>query len=151
MSEVPFHYVDLRAFCYETEDERRVADALRAFLPDADADADPEEGGKAIELERSTTEGHHGDRILVLSARLERADEIRHVLSTLRESADMDRIRAELDERVDEDCSLFVHLDKQTAYRSGEAALGDGIALRAKVEAYPAKRESAIENARDAL
>jgi hypothetical protein len=146
MSDVPFHYVDLRAFCYETEDEKRVADALRTFVPDSETGS-----GEEIELERSETEGHHGDRILVLSARLERADEIRYVLSKLRESADLDRVRAELDERVDEDCSLFVHLDKQAAYRRDEAALGEGIALRAKVEAYPAKQESAVENAREAL
>ena len=63
MSSVPFHYVDLRAFCYATEDDKRVADALRTFLPEE------------TELERAESEGFHGDRILVLSARLERADD----------------------------------------------------------------------------
>ena len=29
-----FHYVDLRAFCYATEDEDRVEAALRHYLPD---------------------------------------------------------------------------------------------------------------------
>ena len=135
---VPFHYIDLRAFCYETEDEQRVEAALRHFLPEE------------VELERSETEGHYGDRIVVLSARVERADEMRHVLDRLTESADMERIRGELDERVDDDCSLFFYLDKQAAYR-GEAALGEGIAFRAKVEAYPAKREAAVENAREAF
>jgi len=138
MSEVPFHYIDLRAFCYDTEDENRVADALRHFLP-----AD-------VELERAESEGHHGDRIVVLSARVERADEMRHVLGRLRDGADIDRIREELDERVDENCSFFVHLDKQEAFL-GDARLGAGISLRAKVEAYPANKEAAVENARDAL
>jgi RNA binding exosome subunit len=134
----PFHYVDVRAFCYETEDEARVADALRLFLPED------------VDLERAATEGHHGDRIVVLSARVDTADEMRAILDVVRESPDLDRIRDELDRRVDEDCSLFLHLDKQAAAR-GEVRLGDGIALRAKVEAYPAKRESAVENAREAL
>jgi len=147
MSNVPFHYVDLRAFCYATEDEARVADALRALLPTEDGAG----SGDDIELERERTEGHHGDRILVLSARVERADDVRYVLDALRNSPDTDRIRSELPERVAEDCSFFVHLDKQAAYRNGTAELGDGISLRAKVEAYPAKRESAIENAREAL
>jgi len=146
MSNVPFHYIDLRAFCYETEDEKRVADALRTLIP-----GDDEGSGDEIELERETTEGHHGDRILVLSARLERADDIRYALSKLRDSPDLDTITEELDKRVAEDCSFFVHLDKQAAYRKGKAELGDGISLRGKVEAYPAKRESAIENAREAL
>jgi len=134
----PFHYVDLRAFCYETEAEARVAGALRTLLPE---DTD---------LERQTTEGHHGDRIVVLSARVERADEVRTVLDRLRQSPDIERVRAELADRVDEDCTFFVHLDKQAA-ADGEVRLGEGIALRAKVEAYPARREAAVENAREAL
>jgi RNA binding exosome subunit len=138
MSEVPFHYIDLRAFCYDTEGESRVEDALGHFLPEE------------VELERAESEGHLGDRIVVLSARVERADEMRHVLGQLRDGADIEQIRRELDQRVNENCSLFVHLDKQEAYL-GDAQLGDGISLRAKVEAYPAKKEAAVENARDAL
>jgi RNA binding exosome subunit len=138
MSSVPFHYFDLRAFCYDTEDEERVADAIRHFLPED------------VEIQRSASEGHLGDRIVVLSARVERADEMRHVLDQLRDGADIDQIREQLDDRVDDNCSLFVHLDKQAAYQ-GDAQLGDGLSLRAKVEAYPAKREAAVKNARDAL
>ena len=138
MSEIPFHYVDLRTFCYATEDDKRVEQALRTFLPEE------------FEIERAKSEGHHGDRIVVLSARVERADEMRHVLSKLAELPDIEDILGELDERVDDNCSLFLRLDKQTAYR-GEAALGEGITLRAKVEAYPAKKEKAVESAREAL
>ena len=138
MSAVPFHYVDLRAFCYATEDERRVAAALRTFLPE---DAD---------LEREETEGHNGDRILVLSVRLERADEVRHVLSRLAEMDDLDGLLDELDERIDDNCAFFLGLDKQAAY-GGDVRLGDGLMLRGKVEAYPAERERAIETAETAL
>ena len=138
MSSVPFHYVDLRTFCYATEDERRVEGALRTFLPED------------VDLERETTEGHHGDRILVLSVRLERADEMRHVFGKLSELASFDRLIAELDDRIDEDCAFFVQLDKQAAY-NGEVELGRGIMLRGKVEAYPAKKERAVEAATEAL
>lgn len=135
MAAVPFHYVDLRTFCYATEDERRVERALRSVLPDD------------VQIERMETEGHYGDRILVFSARVENADDIRYVLDRLEELEDRRQILDELDERVDENCSLFLSLDKQRAF-SGDVALGDGIMLRAKVEAYPAKRGSAIENVR---
>jgi len=135
---VPFHYVELRAFCYATEDDKRVEAALRTFLPEE------------TDLERAETEGHHGDRILVFSTRLENADDIRHVLSKLAECDDLDRVATELDERVDENCSFFVHLDKQAAF-GGRVELGEGISLRAKVEAYPARKESAVANAREAL
>ena len=138
MSAVPFHYVDLRTFCYSTEDEKRVEAALRTFLPDD------------VEIERETTEGHYGDRILILSVRLERADEVRHVLSKLTELGSFDRLLAELEDRIDENCAFFIQLDKQAAYR-GDVELGDGLMLRGKVEAYPAKKERAIETAGEAL
>jgi RNA binding exosome subunit len=138
VASVPFHYVDLRTFSYATEDDRRVERALRALLPEDAA------------VERAETTGHYGDPIVVLSARVERADEVRHVLSRLAEAPAFDRVEAELDDRVTENCELFLRLDKQAAFR-GEVRLGDGLTVRAKVEAYPAKREAAVENARDAL
>ena len=138
MSSVPFHYVDLRTFCYATEDEKRVESALRTYLPEE------------CDLDRQVTTGHHGDRIVVLSARLENADDVRYVLDRLVELPDYDTFLDELDERVSEDCSLYLTLDKQAAFR-GEPRQGDGISLRAKVEAYPANREAAVENAREAL
>lgn len=135
---VPFHYLDLRAFCYGTESEDRVKAALRTLLPE---DA---------QIERTSSEGHHGDTIVVFSTRIERADDIRTVLSRLDDASVTETILAELDDRLDDNNSLFVHLDKQAAYR-GEVRLGGGISLRGKVEAYPATREAAIENVREAL
>ena len=138
MPRVPFHYIDLRTFCYATEDEKRVEDAIRAFLPEE------------FDLDRMENTGHHGDRIVVLSARVENADAMRHVLDRLAELDDIDRVLDELDERVDDNCSFFLRLDKQAAFQD-EIRLGGGITLRAKVEAYPAKHEAAVENAREAL
>lgn len=138
MSSVPFHYVDLRTFCYATEDDKRVESALRTLLPEE------------FPIERAQSEGHYGDRIIVLSARVENADDIRHVLTQVASAPDIDAVRAELDERVDDNCSFFLTFDKQTAF-GGDVARGDGITLRAKVEAYPAKREKAVVNARELL
>jgi RNA binding exosome subunit len=138
MPRIPFHYVDLRTFCYETEDQKRVERALRTFLPED------------FEITRTESEGHHGDRIVVLSARVENADEVRYVLARLTELPEFEGLLAELDERVTENTELFLRLDKQAAFRD-EVRRGDGITLRAKVEAYPAKKETAVENAREAL
>ena len=138
MSSVPFHYVDLRTFCYATEDEKRVEQALRTYLPGE------------YPIERVVNEGHYGDRIVVLSARVENADDVRHVLTQVASLEDIDDVKAELDDRVDDNCSFFLTFDKQAAF-GGDAARGDGITLRAKVEAYPAKREYAVENARELL
>ncbi|WP_136602358.1 RNA-binding protein [Salinigranum halophilum] len=138
MARVPFHYIDLRAFSYETEDEARVEAALRTFLPEA------------FEVERAESRGHHGDRIVVRSARVERADDVRHVLAQVGAAPEYDRIFDELDDRITDNCELFLRFDKQAAFR-GEVRLGSGITFRAKVEAYPAKREAALANARETL
>ncbi len=138
MPSVPFHYVDLRTFCYATEDEKRVKQALRQFLPEE------------YEIERAVNRGHHGDRIVVFSARVDNADDVRHVLRQLSEMPEIESVIGELDERVDDNCSFFLRLDKQRAFK-GDVDRGPGITLRAKVEAYPAKQPAAVENAREAL
>jgi len=138
MGSIPLHYVDLRVFCYVTEDERRVEEALRTFLPED------------FPVEREESEGHYGDRIVVLSARVENASDVRTVLDRVGAIDGVEAIRAELDERVTEDCEFFLQFDKGAAYR-GEVRLGDGITFRAKVEAYPANKEAAVENARTIL
>jgi hypothetical protein len=68
----------------------------------------------------------------------------------LTELEEIDRIVDELDERIDDNTSLFLRLDKQAAF-GGDVELGVGITLRAKVEAYPATHENAVENAREAF
>ena len=138
MPRVPFHYIDLRTFCYATEDEKRVEAALRQFLPEE------------FEIDRVENTGHHGDRIVILSARVETADRMRVVLDQLAALDSIDRVLEELDERVDDNCSFFLRLDKQAAF-NGLVRLGEGITFRAKVEAYPAKHEKAVANAREAI
>ncbi|MWV41273.1 RNA-binding protein [Natrialba sp. INN-245] len=142
MPQIPLHYVDLRTFCYATEDEKRVEEALRTFLPEGD--------DEPFEIERAESEGHYGDRILVLSARVENADDVRHVLSRLADLESFETLIDELDERVTENTEFFLRLDKQAAF-NGDVRLGDGITFRGKVEAYPAKKEQALENAEEVL
>lgn len=137
---VAFHYIDVQAFCYATEDEQRVERAMRTMLPDE------------YEIERQENTGYAGDRIVVLSARVENADDIRHLLTQLGriDQADGTRLLEELDQRITENCELYLSLDKQAAL-SGVVKLGDGISIRGKVEAYPAKKESAVDNVEETL
>lgn len=140
MSSVPFHYIDLRTFCYATEDDNRVEDALRTFLPEE------------FEIQRAESTGHHGDRILILSARVEKTREMQTVLDTLDElpEEEFEQVRSELDERITEDTEFFLTLSKQAAF-NGSVERGEGFTLRGKVEAYPAKKEHAIENLEETL
>ncbi len=140
MSGVPLHYIDLRAFCYATEDDKRVEAALRTLLP------------AEVELSVSESEGYFGDRILVFSARVESTEDMRTVLSGIGDLPDEERarVRSELDQRVNENCSVFLTLSKQAAFNR-EVTLGDGITIRGKVEAYPANQDRAVETVADLL
>ncbi len=138
MGSVPLHYVDLRAFCYATEDEARVRAALEQLLPEE------------TPIDRAESTGHHGDRIVVFSTRIETAGDIRYVLDRLAEGNVLATLAAELEDRITEDCELFIQLDKQAAYQ-GRIERGDGLMLRAKVEAYPAKPHIAVENVSDLI
>ena len=132
----PVHYVDLRAFVYATEDERRIEDALRTLLP------------AEFPIERTETEGHYGDRIIIQSARVENADDVRYIFEQLVDADEFGRIVNELDDRVTDDCEFYLLLDKQAAF-GGDVIPGEGITVRAKIEAYPAKREAALQNIRE--
>lgn len=138
MGSIPLHYIDLRTFCYETEAEQRVETALREFLP-------PD-----YPIDRDETEGHHGDRIVILSTRVDNADDIRAVMDVIRSTDEFDQLQNEIEDRVTEECSLFITFDKQAAYH-GDISVGQGIRIRGKIEAYPAKQDLAIENAKSLL
>lgn len=138
MAGLPLHYIDLRVFSYVTEDDELVEGALRTLLPEE------------AEIERAVTEGHYGDPILVLSSRIETADEQRHVLDQLGTSDVVEQLRTELDDRVTADTELYCSLDKQAA-AAGRVEVGRGITVRAKLEAYPATRENALESAEEVL
>ena len=138
MASVPFHYLELRAFSYATEHEQRVTDALALFVPED------------VPIEHERTEGHHGDPITVFRATLESARHMRTVLEMIPGIPGFDRVLTDLEQRVDDETSFYLRFDKQRAFQ-GELALGDGVHLRGKIEAYPATREGAIENLRTAL
>ncbi|MFW6436633.1 MAG: RNA-binding protein [Halococcoides sp.] len=138
MGALALHYVDLRAFAYGTERDERVAAALRRFLPEE------------ATIDRVDSEGHMGDPIGVFSARIESADGMRTVLDALADLPAEERghLSHQIADRIDDNTAFYMTLDKQAACE-GSVRLGDGITLRAKIEAYPATREGAIENARE--
>lgn len=135
---VPFHYIDVRAFSYATEADRRVETALRTLLPEEHP------------IDRTDGTGHYGDRIVTLSARVENADEMRTVLGRLHDGGVLPVVETEVSERTSDNQEVYVTLDKQAAY-DGVVQLGDGIRLRGKIEAYPATRDRAEANLTDAL
>jgi hypothetical protein len=124
-----------RAFVAATEDEQRVREALSIFVP---LDA----------ISATSVQGHFGNEIEILEATLKKRD-ASAFFQILREQLlreDLNKLRREAQERLDEQNHFFLRLDKQAAYR-GMVRLtdsADAIAVSAMVETYPARREEAL-------
>jgi RNA-binding protein len=131
------HYILFRTQSHVTEDVARVREALAHVLP-------PD-----TPLEEEETKGYFDNPIFILRARLEKKAAIKYMdfLKTKLHESDMSELIKELPERITEDCDLFLKLSKQDAFlgefRTSYAQ--DVIALRARVEAYPAKKEIALK------
>ena len=137
MGDVPFKSMTARAFCNATELDERVLEALRNVVGDA-------------EVSVEETEGHSGNRLLILTADIRR----RHVRVMFdRMLAIVPQLIEESDDRLDEENSFHIRLDKQAAF-TGEMRLarrGDVISISGKVESYPRNREVALTSFRSFL
>jgi RNA binding exosome subunit len=126
-----------RAYCHETEDPEKVLQAF-SFVTGEDADVATEQ-----------SEGHHGNRILVLEAHLKTKREVKEFFARLSDD-DLRELLRTLESRVDEEGNLFMRFDKQEAFK-GVLRMGaheDPIAVRGKIESYPRNHENDLASAR---
>ncbi len=127
--------VHFRVFCHATEDEAKVVQALK-FTSGSD------------ERTREVTEGYHGNPIVILEVFVKEKRRSKEFFSRLSVD-DLQEIVGSLDKRMDDDCNLYLRLDKQEAYLGNlkMTTSDDAIAVRAKVESYPKKLENAKKSA----
>jgi RNA binding exosome subunit len=128
-----------RAFCHATEDEANVVQAMK-FASGAE------------EITREVTEGYHGNPIVILEVFIKEKRRSRDFFARLEED-EIKEIIASLGKRMDEDCNLYLRLDKQEAYsdKLKMTTSDDAIAVRAKVESYPKKLETAMKSVTEFL
>ena len=131
--------IHFRAFCHATEDEAKVVQALK-FASGAD------------EVTREVTEGYHGNPIIILEVFIKEKRRSRDLFSRL-DVEEIKGIIASLEKRMDDDCNLYLRLDKQEAYLGilKTTTSDDAIAVRAKVESYPKKLETAMKSVTEYL
>jgi RNA binding exosome subunit len=131
------HYILFRTQSHVTEDVGRVRQALANVLP-------PD-----TPVEEEETKGYFDNPIVILRARLEKKAAQRYfdLLTSKLPESDLKELIEEMPERVTDDSDLFIKLSKQDAYlgdvRTSYAE--DSIAIRARVEAYPAKKKIALK------
>jgi RNA binding exosome subunit len=138
----PFRSATITVFAHATEDEEKVRGVLRALLP------------KDMEIERRGAKGHHGNPILIFSARIRRRSDLRRFWREFMGglgAGEKQKLSSAAMDRLGEDCCLYLRFDKQLA-SGGELMLtdsGDALHVRLKVAAYPAKQEIAAELVRE--
>ncbi len=129
----PFSSLHARALCHATEAIDRVTQAVSNTIGE-------------VELETKRTTGHHGNEIVVVEAHITDARAMMHLFESLPKN-DIEQLSNTLAERLDDSCNLFLRVDKQSAYEGsiGLAMSDDVILIRLKVNAYPAKKEIAVQ------
>jgi RNA binding exosome subunit len=137
------HYILFRTQAHATEDVSRVRTALENVLP------------LNTPIEEEETKGYFNNPITIFHARIEKkvAEKYMEFLRTRLPEPDLNELVNELPERVSEACDFYFKLSKQDAYL-GEVRTSyaeDIIAIRARIAAYPAKKELALETLKEYL
>ena len=128
-----FHWIKVKTICYATEDE----DLLCRMTS----------GISGIEeLDIDVSEGLHGNPITVIDATLNKNKQYAVLFENLGEDI-VSQILENIEDKVDDDCILYVRLDKQKAV-CGEFRIahgGDVVSVTAKIMSHPARKEVAVE------
>ena len=120
--------VQVSTIAHATDDLDKIQTALRFLLP---------ESWKGREIfTRRYMQGHHGNPIVTLEARLTKTQEVEqfrsHFMSQLPKNEKL-LIERDFDAHSDEEGNLYIRLDKQQAYR-GIVELGNEDPIRVKLK-----------------
>jgi RNA binding exosome subunit len=127
-----FHWLRVKIFCYATENEELIHDALVELIGIEEIDCD-------------IADSEHGNKILILSCEISKQKEVITVFQKLGKDL-CDQLENGLEQRIDEDCTLFLRLDKQDLVQEKYtlAHHGDVLSITGKVVSHPAKKENAV-------
>ncbi|MFW6196254.1 MAG: RNA-binding domain-containing protein [Thermoplasmatota archaeon] len=129
-----FHYIEFKTFCHSTEDPDKVVEVMENIAQ------------HELEIECNEAEGYYGNQILILEGQISRNREMDFFFDSLPENT-IKQLLNTLERRIDERCNFYFRLDKEHAHDE-ELKLTDGensVKVRARVESYPSKRETAVK------
>ena len=137
--QLTFRWIKARVMIYATEDKERVTEMFSELVG-------------TDEYKEDLVEGELGNITVILEATLTKQKEFDRLFGKF-ELENVEWILTEIEDRINDECTFFLRLDKQEAmsasYVIGRG--GDVISLTCKVASYPAKRELAIDNLREYL
>ncbi len=140
------HHISLRVIAHSTEEKSRVMDALGLFLKNSLGDKVA--GSLAEIVDSIEAEGHYGNPITIFSMQLTRKHDTLAFADFVHQnmtSEDIETLRDEMPDRLDDDQVFHLRFDKQEAYL-GHVKLvssSDAISAKVKIETYPKNREMA--------
>ncbi|MEF8874194.1 MAG: RNA-binding domain-containing protein [Candidatus Thermoplasmatota archaeon] len=135
-----FHYIEFKAHCHATESLEKVKEAVENLV------------GQELEMEISDAEGYYNNPIKILEGKVSRNQEMRDFFERLPDELKAELVK-ELERRIDDRCNFFFRVDKSKAYEE-ELVLtegGNSIRVRARVESYPSRKETAVEKMEEFL
>ncbi|WP_461866555.1 RNA-binding protein [Thermococcus sp.] len=149
MTELKAHHIRLITFIHATEDEDKVLEAIATFIP-AEIDKDD------VLFDVVETTGYFGNPIKVVNVEIKRSRAVKAFLREFKDLLGEDDKRYlldHLDEKIDEDGTLYMRFNKQKAYL-GELKVDEGedvIQVKIKVKAFPMRKETVVKAVREWL
>ncbi|SFM17451.1 RNA-binding protein [Methanolobus profundi] len=137
------HYISLRVIAHSTEDLSRVRAALDLFLRNAMGMPDDAVTDEFVDV--TDIEGHYGNSSVMLSSQITRRSDSVRLARFIRENMsqdDVDTLRSEMPDRLDDDQLFHMRFDKQSAFL-GKMVLSsssDSITVKVKIATYPKDR-----------
>ncbi len=141
------HHIILRVNAHSTEDKSRVRNALDFFLLNSVARS-IKNGNTDDVVEITNVEGYYKNPISTLSVNITRKQDCLAFARFVRENMhpqDIELLRSEMPDRLDENQLFHFRLDKQAAYINDVklTSSSDAITVKVKIATYPKDREQA--------
>jgi RNA binding exosome subunit len=142
------HHIILRVNAHSTEDKSRVRNALDFFLLNSISKSKIRDGNTDDIVETTNVEGYYKNPISTLSANITRKQDCLAFARFVRENMhpqDVELLRSEMPDRLDDDQLFHFRLDKQAAYLNKVklTSSSDAITVKVKIATFPKNREQA--------
>ena len=141
------HNIILRVNAHSTEDKSRVRNALDFFLLNS-VSKSIKDGNTDDIVEITNVDGYYNNPISTLSANITRKQDCLAFARFVRENmhpGDVELLRSEMPDRLDDEQLFHFRLDKQAAYLNEVklTSLSDAITAKVKIATFPKNWEQA--------
>ncbi len=142
------HHIILRVNAHSTEDKSRVRNALDFFLLNSISKSKIRDGNTDDIVEITNVEGYYKNPISTLSVNITRKQDCLAFARFVRENMhpqDVELLRSEMPDRLDDEQLFHFRLDKQAAYLNKVklTSSSDAITVKVKIATFPKNREQA--------